>query len=102
MKIFQKKSNYLSVFKDTDTSLSGACINLFSPQSYFVSRFCFKEFEEAIVKKLKETKFDIIQLEGLFVGVFLDVIRKYSKAKVILRAHNLEYLILGEDENDNS
>lgn len=27
------------------------------------------------------------------MGVYLDVIRKFSKAKITLRAHNVEYLI---------
>ncbi len=90
---FKIKSNYQSVFKDTDTSLPGALANLVSNQSYFVSRFYFKEFEDALIKKLREIEFDIIQLEGLFVGVYIETIRKYSNAKIVLRAHNVEYLI---------
>ncbi len=90
---FKKKSHYISVYKDTNTAAFGALMNLFSSQSYFVSRFYFKDFENELIKKLKEVEFDIIQLEGLFVGVYLKVIRKYSKAKIVLRAHNLEYLI---------
>ncbi len=90
---FKKNSHYQSVYRDTNTGIFGAIVNLFSSQSYFVSRFYFNEFEAAIINKLKETEFDIIQLEGLFVGVYIDAIRKYSKAKVVLRAHNLEYLI---------
>lgn len=90
---FKKNSNYLSIFKNTSTGLLGALLNLFSTQSYFVSRFYFKEFEEALIKKLNEVEFDIVQLEGLFVGVYLKAIKKHTKAKIILRAHNLEYLI---------
>jgi len=90
---FKKDSHYVSVYQNTNTSLHGAVLNLFSRDSYFVSRFYFKEFEEALVKKLKEIEFDIIQLEGLFVGVYIDVIKKYSNAKIVLRAHNVEYLI---------
>jgi polysaccharide biosynthesis protein PslH len=90
---FVKKSNYQVIEHDTDVNVFGAVFNLFSSQSYFVSRFYFKEFEKQIIKKLNATKFDIIQIEGVFMGVYLDVIRKYSTAKVVLRAHNVEFLI---------
>jgi glycosyltransferase involved in cell wall biosynthesis len=68
-------------------------MNLFSSESYFVSRFHFQDFEDALIKKLQTTQFDIIQLEGLFMGVYIPVIKKYSKAKIVLRAHNVEHLI---------
>jgi glycosyltransferase involved in cell wall biosynthesis len=42
---------------------------------------------------LNESKFDIIQLESLFMAPYIDTIRKYSSAKVVLRAHNVEYRI---------
>jgi glycosyltransferase involved in cell wall biosynthesis len=90
---FRKKSHYASVFKNTNTSASGALLNLFSPESYFVSRFYFKEFEQKLITTLKNNSFDIIQLEGLFMGVYLKAIRKYSTAKVVLRAHNIEHFI---------
>ena len=90
---FKKSSNYLSIYRDTNISLLGLIFNLFSSASYFVSRFFFKEFEKAIETKLKENQFDIIQLEGIFLGNYLPIIRKYSKGKIILRAHNIEHLI---------
>ena len=90
---FKLKSNYKSIYKDTDTTAIGAVLNLFSKQSYFVSRFYFKDFETQLIKTLQQTTFDIIQLEGLFMAVYIDVIKKYSNAKVVLRAHNIEHLI---------
>lgn len=90
---FKLKSNYTSIYKDTDTTPLGAVLNLFSNQSYFVSRFYFKDFETQLIKTLQNNQFDIVQLEGLFMGVYIDIIKKYSNAKVILRAHNVEHLI---------
>lgn len=90
---FKEKTHYASVYKNTDTTIIGALLNLFSNSSYFVSRFYFKAFEQKLISTLQQNKFDIIQLEGLFMAVYLDIIRKYSKAKVVLRAHNIEYLI---------
>lgn len=90
---FKQKSNYISIYKDTDTSPIGALVNLFTKQSYFVSRFYFKNFENNLIKVLQKNKFDIIQLEGLFMAVYVDTIKKYSQAKIVLRAHNVEHLI---------
>jgi glycosyltransferase involved in cell wall biosynthesis len=68
-------------------------LNLFSSDSYFVSRFYFEDFKNALIKKLRSNQFDIVQLEGLFMGVYIPIIKNYSKAKIVLRAHNVEHLI---------
>lgn len=90
---FKVKSNYCSVYKNTNTNFVGAFFNLFSFNSYFVSRFYFKDFEKKLIETLKENTFDIIQLEGLFMGVYIRTIKKYSQAKIVLRAHNIEHFI---------
>lgn len=90
---YKTKSHYQSVYENTDVSPIGALLNLFSSDSYFVSRFYFKDFENKLIEKLKTNTFDVIQLEGLFVATYINVIKKYSKAKIVLRAHNIEYLI---------
>lgn len=90
---YKTKSHYQSVYENTDVSAVGALLNLFSSDSYFVSRFYFKDFENKLIEKLKSNTFDIIQLEGLFVATYINVIKKHSKAKIVLRAHNIEYLI---------
>ncbi|MES2131224.1 MAG: glycosyl transferase family 1, partial [Bacteroidota bacterium] len=90
---FKDKTHYTSVYQNTDTSFSGALMNLFSKQSYFVSRFFFKEFEEQIIQKLKAVTFDIVQLEGVFLASYIPVIKQYSKARIVIRAHNVEHQI---------
>ncbi len=90
---FKLKSHYQSIFHNTNTIAIGALTNLLSSKSYFVSRFYFKEFEESLITLLQKNTFDVIQLEGVFMGVYLPTIRKYSKAKLVLRAHNVEHFI---------
>ncbi|MDI1353352.1 MAG: glycosyltransferase family 4 protein [bacterium] len=90
---FREKSHYVSVYKNTNTGLLGAFLNLFAKSSYFVSRFHFKLFENKLRETLSKSSFDIIQLEGLFMGSYIESIKKYSKAKIVLRAHNIEHLI---------
>jgi polysaccharide biosynthesis protein PslH len=90
---FKKQSNYQSVYRDTNVTAAGALMNLFSSRSYMVSRFYFKEFEEKLIALLKEKDFDIVHLESIFMGDYIPVIRKYSKAKISIRTHNIEHLI---------
>lgn len=90
---FKEKTHYSSVYQNTDTSLPGALVNLFSSQSYFVSRFFFKAFEERLIAKLREQPFDIVQLEGVFLATYIPLIRQHSNAKIVIRAHNLEHQI---------
>ena len=66
---------------------------LFSSDSYHVVRFISSEFESQLAKLLKEKEFDVVVFESIFMAPYLSTIRKYSNAKCILRAHNVEFEI---------
>lgn len=71
-----------------------AALNLvFSKLPYNAQRFISDEFSYALIKLLTEKKFDVIQLEGLYLCPYIPVIRKYSEALISYRAHNIEYEI---------
>ncbi|MEO5674085.1 MAG: glycosyltransferase family 4 protein, partial [Chitinophagales bacterium] len=78
---------------DTEVNVWGALFNVFSNQSYNVSRYFDDEAAKLLEDILRENEFDIIQLEGLFLLPYLLSVRKFSKAKIVLRAHNIEHLI---------
>ncbi|MGB0979461.1 MAG: glycosyltransferase family 4 protein, partial [Croceimicrobium sp.] len=78
---------------DTDVKVTTALANLFTTKPYHVSRFYQKSLAERLQKLLSQVKFDIIQLEGLSMAVYLPLIRKCSKASVVIRGHNIEYQI---------
>ena len=83
-------------FQNIDTSISyfKMLTNIFfSRKSYIVKRFFDKNANEKLKEILLSEKFDIIQLEGVFLAYYIPTIRKYSKAKIVLRAHNLEFKI---------
>ncbi len=82
-----------TVFIDTSLSPWKAFLNLFKAVPYNVERFISSTFEKALSEILVRESFDVIHVEGTFVAYYIDVIRKYSKAPVVLRAHNVEYLI---------
>jgi glycosyltransferase involved in cell wall biosynthesis len=81
------------VFMDTRVKALDALLNLFSDKSYNIERFNSTEFEHTLQRILQAGKYDIIHLESLYVAPYLPVIRKYSQAKVVYRAHNIEHLI---------
>lgn len=71
-----------------------AALNLlFSNKPYNAQRFISDEFVIELIKTLQEKEFDVIQLEGLYLCPYIPIIRKYSKALVSYRAHNIEYEI---------
>ncbi|MEM0996608.1 MAG: glycosyltransferase family 4 protein [Bacteroidota bacterium] len=80
---------------DIDTSLTawGLLRGLWSAQPYNVERFRSEAFAESLVGVLQQEKFDIIQLEGSYLSMYLPLLRKYSAAPVLLRSHNVEYRI---------
>ena len=67
--------------------------NLFSKKSYHVERFISKEFTNRLIEVLKADIYDVVQLETLFMTPYVETIRQYTKASVVLRAHNVEHLI---------
>lgn len=66
---------------------------LFSSKPYNAVRFLSAEFERQLVKLLKENRYDIVQLEGLYLCPYIPVIRKHSDALIVYRAHNVEHEI---------
>lgn len=85
---------FIGVRVDTDIYVFRLIRNfLFSSLPYNAERFISKEFDARLKKLLTEEKFDIIQLEGLYLAPYLGTIRANSKARVIMRAHNIEHEI---------
>lgn len=86
--------SFREVMVDTRLSHRAALKNLlFSDKPYNAERFFNDEFNARLKQLLQTEEFDIIQLEGLYLAYYIDTIRKYSKAKISLRAHNIEHEI---------
>ena len=78
---------------DNRVTITGALKNLFTKDSYHVSRFFFDDFRKKLTDLLTNNVYDIIQLETLYLAPYIDLIRKHSDAKIVMRSHNLEYEI---------
>ncbi|MDL2296870.1 glycosyltransferase family 4 protein, partial [Bacteroidales bacterium OttesenSCG-928-E04] len=90
-----QKTRFESVYIDTTIKPIQGAKSILLNQSYHVNRFISKEFANKLVEILRKEKFDIIQLESIFVAPYIDLIRKHSKAKIVLRTHNVEHKIWG-------
>lgn len=90
---FEKTADYYDVYVDTDVRPKDALINLFTKHSYNIKRFESGDYQEKLVDLLKQQKFDLIQLEGIYLAPYLDTIREHSAAPVVMRAHNVEFEI---------
>ena len=86
--------NWHSVFVDTKINPVKAIFNLlFSKLPYNAERFISKSFAEKLKKLLQSNNYDIVQLEGLYLTPYTNIIKEYSVAKISMRSHNIEHKI---------
>ncbi len=90
---FKNKTKFELEYIDLSIKPLDAFFNLFTNKSYHVQRFISKAFEKKLINILQNNTYDLVQIEYLYMSPYLDVVRKYSNAKVVLRAHNIEHLI---------
>lgn len=82
---------------DTKPMWYRALYNLsFKTLPYQVERFINKSFEAKLVELLDTFSPDIVQIEGIYLCPYIPVIRKRSKARIVLRAHNVEHVLWHE------
>lgn len=87
---------------DNQIKILPAFLNLFSHKSYHIERFESADFSLKLKEMLLNTAYDVVQLETLYLATYIPVIRKYSKAKIALRAHNVEFEIWERIVNNSS
>jgi glycosyltransferase involved in cell wall biosynthesis len=85
------KINLITAPINTDINIQKALLSLFTKKSYTIFRYYQSSSVAKLRNLLQHSEFDIIQLEGLVVMPYLDVIRQNSKARIVYRAHNIEH-----------
>jgi glycosyltransferase involved in cell wall biosynthesis len=88
-----KHITYIEYNIDIRITAVEAVSNLFTKNAYNIERYYNAGFEKLLFKNLVDNKYDIIQIEGIFVAPYLPIIRKNSKAKIVFRAHNIEHQV---------
>ncbi len=91
--ILEQYQSIHTVKVDNKLKFIDAFFNLFSKDSYHISRFISADFEEALSRLLVQNEFDVVQLETLYLAPYIPVIRKHSDATIAMRAHNVEHEI---------
>lgn len=86
-------THFDSCYIDLSVRPLDALIALMCGESYHVKRFDSDEFRTKLISILKENTFDLIHVESVFLTPYVPTIRKYSSAKIVLRAHNVEHQI---------
>ena len=83
-----------TVFIDNRIKPLDALLNLFTNESYHITRFQSEEVEETLSEILQAKKFDVIHCDSLYTGIYLPIIKQFAPtSKVVLRQHNIEYQI---------
>jgi len=90
---YKKQTNIELVYIDLGIKPVNAFLNLFTGKSYHVERFISNSFREKLKDVLSKQEYDIVQIETLFMSPYIDTIREFSSASIVLRAHNIEHLI---------
>lgn len=90
---YQKKTRIEGVFVDTSVNVVDAFTDLLTADNYNISRFFSPDVDIRLIRLLSEEEFDVVQLESLFMTPYIPTIRRYSKASIVLRSHNLEHVI---------
>jgi len=83
------------VFVNTKLKPLKVIISFVKRSSLQADRFISKEMNAKLKTLLSNEIFDVVILESIFVGNYIETIRKYSQARIFLRVHNVEHLIWG-------
>lgn len=90
---YLEATHFEAVYVDLGVKPLEAAMAMLCGESYHVSRFRSAAFAARLRAILEEETFDVVHLESVFMTHYVPLIRKYSKAKVVLRAHNVEHVI---------
>jgi len=81
------------VFVNTEVNLVDALSSYITSDSYNVNRFFSVDFDIRLTSILKREQFDVVHLESLFMTPYVATIKRYTQCPVVLRSHNLEFII---------
>ena len=76
-----------------DVTYAAVAVSLLRRGSYHVERFDSAELRIQLKTMLQLYEYDAVILETTILARYIDTVRKFSNAVVVVRAHNLEYEI---------
>lgn len=89
----KKMAEWITVDVDNAVKPLSALIALLKNRSYNIERFISSAYNDRLIELMHQKQFDIIQLEGLYLSPYVETIRAFSNAKIVMRSHNIEHEI---------
>lgn len=68
-------------------------LSFWRKESFLAQKYHSKNFENTLLKLIKNNEFDIIQLESIFLAQYIPVLKENFSGLISLRTHNVESLI---------
>ena len=93
MEEYRSRTGYESVYIDLGVKVIPALTAMLCGESYHVKRYISDVFAGRLRQILEQEKFDVVHVDSIFLTPYVPLIRKYSNARVMVRAHNVEHLI---------
>lgn len=90
---YRQSTRIEGVFVDTSLNVIDAFTDLITADNYNISRFFSPDMDIRLIRLLSEELFDVVQLESLFMTPYIATVRRYSRARIVLRSHNLEHVL---------
>ena len=90
---YRERVGLESVYVDLSVRPLPAMGAMLCGESYHVKRYISPTFAARLRAILEAEEFDVVHVESIFLTPYVPLIRKHSKARVMLRAHNVEHLI---------
>ncbi len=95
--LFPAEENFFeevhSVRVDNHISFTGALMSFLVGKSYILDRFKSSKFEEKLTELLRNKRYDVVQLETIYLAHCISTVRKHAGIILSLRAHNVEHEI---------
>jgi glycosyltransferase involved in cell wall biosynthesis len=102
-KEYRDRTRIEGIFVDTSLNIVDAFTDLVTADNYNVSRFFSPDMDIRLIQLLDQEEFDVVHLESLFTTPYIATLRRHSKARIVLRSHNLEHVIqerLAQEEHN--
>lgn len=80
-------------YVNTSFSVKEALLCLVRNRSYHVYRFYTPDMANTLQRILFEQQYDLVILETVYMAEYIPLIRQCSRAKIVLRAHNVEHKV---------
>ena len=90
---YRERVGLESIYVDLSVRPLPAIGAMLCGESYHVKRYVSPAFAARLRAILEAEEFDVVHVESIFLTPYVPLIRKHSKACVMLRAHNVEHLI---------